>query len=72
MLHYRSLSLLLGRSPGREAPPGDVFTTFSIVRRSAQLSDEKGGGSMTAPCGNSGWRCFAIPTNIILLPMVSF
>lgn len=46
---YRSLSLLLDRSPGREAYPGDVFYLHSrLLERSAHLSDDKGGGSMTA------------------------
>ena len=66
---YRSLSLLLGRSPGREAYPGDVFYLHSrLLERSAQLSDEKGGGSMTAlPIveTQAGDVSAYIPTNII-------
>lgn len=66
---YRSLSLLLERSPGREAYPGDVFYLHSrLLERSAQLSDEKGGGSMTAlPIveTQSGDVSAYIPTNII-------
>ena len=66
---YRALSLLLDRSPGREAYPGDVFYLHSrLLERSAQLSDEKGGGSMTAlPIveTQSGDVSAYIPTNII-------
>ena len=66
---YRSLSLLLERSPGREAYPGDVFYLHSrLLERSAQLSDEKGGGSMTAlPIveTQSGDVSAYIPTNVI-------
>ncbi len=66
---YRSLSLLLERSPGREAFPGDVFYLHSrLLERSAQLSDEKGGGSMTAlPIveTQAGDVSAYIPTNII-------
>jgi len=66
---YRSLSLLLGRSPGREAYPGDVFYLHSrLLERSAQLSAGKGGGSMTAlPIVETlgGDVSAYIPTNII-------
>ena len=66
---YRTLSLLLGRSPGREAYPGDVFYLHSrLLERSAQLSDERGGGSMTAlPIveTQAGDVSAYIPTNII-------
>lgn len=66
---YRSLSLLLDRSPGREAYPGDVFYLHSrLLERSAHLSSEKGGGSLTAlPIveTQSGDVSAYIPTNII-------
>lgn len=66
---YRSLSLLLERAPGREAYPGDVFYLHSrLLERSAHLSNEKGGGSMTAlPIveTQSGDVSAYIPTNII-------
>ncbi len=66
---YRSLSLLLERAPGREAYPGDVFYLHSrLLERSAHLSDEKGGGSMTAlPIveTQAGDVSAYIPTNII-------
>lgn len=66
---YRAMSLLLGRSPGREAYPGDVFYLHSrLLERAAHLSDEKGGGSMTAlPIveTQSGDVSAYIPTNII-------
>ncbi len=66
---YRALSLLLGRSPGREAYPGDVFYLHSrLLERSAQLADRLGGGSMTAlPIveTQAGDVAAYIPTNII-------
>ncbi len=66
---YRALSLLLERSPGREAYPGDVFYLHSrLLERAAHLSDEKGGGSMTAlPIveTQAGDVSAYIPTNII-------
>ena len=66
---YRSLSLLLGRSPGREAYPGDVFYLHSrLLERAAQLSEERGGGSMTAlPVveTQAGDVAAYVPTNII-------
>ena len=66
---YRSLSLLLERSPGREAYPGDVFYLHSrLLERSAHLSDALGGGSMTAlPIveTQAGDVSAYIPTNII-------
>ena len=66
---YRTLSLLLERSPGREAYPGDVFYLHSrLLERSARLSDKLGGGSMTAlPIveTQAGDVSAYIPTNII-------
>ncbi|MCQ2530669.1 MAG: F0F1 ATP synthase subunit alpha [Lachnospiraceae bacterium] len=66
---YRSISLLLDRSPGREAYPGDVFYLHSrLLERSARLSDEKGGGSITAlPIVETQDNDVSayIPTNII-------
>ncbi len=66
---YRSMSLLLERSPGREAYPGDVFYLHSrLLERSAHLSDELGGGSITAlPIveTQAGDVSAYIPTNII-------
>ena len=66
---YRALSLLLGRSPGREAYPGDVFYLHSrLLERAARLSNERGGGSMTAlPIveTQAGDVSAYIPTNII-------
>ena len=66
---YRALSLLLGRSPGREAYPGDVFYLHSrLLERSSRLSEEKGGGSITAlPIieTQAGDVSAYIPTNVI-------
>lgn len=66
---YRTISLLMGRSPGREAYPGDVFYLHSrLLERSAQMSDANGGGSITAlPIveTQSGDISAYIPTNII-------
>ena len=46
---YRQMSFLLRRPPGREAYPGDVFYLHSrLLERAAKLSDENGGGSLTA------------------------
>ncbi len=66
---YRELSLLLRRPPGREAYPGDVFYLHSrLLERAAKLSDDLGGGSMTAlpiietQAGDIGAY---IPTNVI-------
>lgn len=66
---YRSLSLLLRRPPGRESYPGDIFYIHSsLLERSAQLSESRGGGSMTAlPIVETqeGDIASYIPTNII-------
>lgn len=66
---YRALSLLLGRSPGREAYPGDVFYLHSrLLERSSRLSDKLGGGSITAlPIieTQAGDVSAYIPTNVI-------
>jgi F-type H+-transporting ATPase subunit alpha len=66
---YRQMSLLLRRPPGREAYPGDVFYLHSrLLERSAKLSDELGGGSMTAlPVieTQAGDVSAYIPTNVI-------
>jgi len=66
---YRALSLLLERSPGREAYPGDVFYLHSrLLERSSRLSDECGGGSITAlPIieTQAGDVSAYIPTNVI-------
>jgi F-type H+-transporting ATPase subunit alpha len=66
---YRSISLLLRRPPGREAYPGDVFYLHSrLLERAAKLSDEKGGGSLTAlPVieTQAGDLSAYIPTNVI-------
>ena len=66
---YRALSLLLERSPGREAYPGDVFYLHSrLLERSARLSADKGGGSITAlPIieTQAGDVSAYIPTNVI-------
>jgi len=65
---YRAMSLLLRRPPGREAYPGDVFYLHSrLLERAAKLSDEQGGGSLTAlpiietQAGDLSY----IPTNVI-------
>ena len=66
---YRAISLLIRRPPGREAYPGDVFYLHSrLLERAAQMSDELGGGSLTAlpiietPAGDVSAY---IPTNVI-------
>lgn len=66
---YRQVSLLLRRPPGREAYPGDVFYLHSrLLERAAQLSDERGGGSLTAlPIIETllGDVSAFVPTNVI-------
>jgi len=66
---YRQISLLLRRPPGREAYPGDIFYLHSrLLERAAKLSDEKGGGSLTAlPIieTQGGDVSAYIPTNVI-------
>ncbi len=66
---YRAMSLLLRRPPGREAFPGDVFYLHSrLLERAAKLSDERGGGSLTAlPIieTQAGDISAYIPTNVI-------
>jgi F-type H+-transporting ATPase subunit alpha len=66
---YRQMSLLLRRPPGREAYPGDVFYLHSrLLERSAKMSDDKGGGSLTAlPIieTQAGDVSAYIPTNVI-------
>jgi F-type H+-transporting ATPase subunit alpha len=66
---YRTISLLLRRPPGREAYPGDVFYLHSrLLERAAKLSDERGGGSLTAlPIieTKAGDISAYIPTNVI-------
>lgn len=66
---YRALSLLIRRPPGREAYPGDVFYLHSrLLERAARMSDEKGGGSLTAlPIieTQAGDVSAYIPTNVI-------
>jgi F-type H+-transporting ATPase subunit alpha len=66
---YRQLSLLLRRPPGREAYPGDVFYVHSrLLERAARMSDEEGGGSLTAlPIieTQAGDVSAYIPTNVI-------
>ena len=66
---YRAISLLIRRPPGREAYPGDVFYLHSrLLERAARMSDEKGGGSLTALPINetqAGDVSAYIPTNVI-------
>ena len=69
VMAYRAMSLLLRRPPGREAYPGDVFYLHSrLLERAAKLSDELGGGSLTAlPIieTQAGDVAAYIPTNVI-------
>ena len=71
---YRALSLLLERSPGREAYPGDVFYLHSrLLERSSKLNDELGGGSITAlPIieTQAGDVSAYIPTNVISIGQI--
>ena len=67
---YRAMSLLLRRPPGREAYPGDVFHLHSrLLERSAKLSDEYGGGSITALHNyrdlGRGYYCLHSTINVI-------
>ena len=66
---YRAISLLLRRSPGREAYPGDVFYLHSrLLERSCRMRDDLGGGSITAPPiveTQAGDVSAYIPTNVI-------
>ena len=66
---YRAMSLLIRRPPGREAYPGDIFYIHSrLLERAAKLSDELGGGSITAlPIieTQAGDVSAYIPTNVI-------
>jgi len=66
---YREMALLLRRPPGREAYPGDIFYTHSrLLERAARMSDERGGGSLTAfPIieTKAGDITSYIPTNVI-------
>jgi F-type H+-transporting ATPase subunit alpha len=66
---YRDISLILGRVPGREAYPGDIFSLHAVLlERAAQLSDDQSGGSLTAlPIVETqeGDVTAFIPTNII-------
>src|SRR5260370_9970374 len=69
---YRQLSLVLRRPPGREAYPGDVFYLHSrLLARAAKLSDEMGGGSLTAlPIieTQAGDESAYIPSHLISIP----
>src|SRR5258708_39020628 len=69
---YRQVSLLLRRPPGREAYPGDVFYLHSrLLGRGAQLSDDRGGGSLTAlPIIETllGDGSAYVPTKVLSIP----